>query len=143
MKELTFNDVPSWFVLCTNSQCPMAESCLRQMAVRLAPNDVKTAMCVMPTQWCDDDCQWYAEVKTTMRKRGFSHLFERIYDADARTIRRELLRYFGYKKKYYALLRGEQALTADEEQYIRRLLKRHGYDWEPPFDNEEEVFVFP
>ena len=33
-RQFDFADVPSWYVLCTNNQCPMQTSCLRFLAAQ-------------------------------------------------------------------------------------------------------------
>ena len=37
-RQFDFTDVPSWYVLCTNNQCPMQTSCLRFLAAQNAPD---------------------------------------------------------------------------------------------------------
>jgi len=143
MKELEFNEVPSWFPLCHNTQCPKAATCLRQMAAKAAPAETAVRPCVLPGQWNNEACDWYAEAKTTLLGRGFTQLFNRVYDTDGKAMRKELLSLFRYKKKYYACLKGEMPLTAEEQQFIRRMVVRRGYDWEVVFDHEEEHYDFP
>ena len=39
-KELAFSDVPNNFLWCINRQCSKAETCLRQLAERLSPEEL-------------------------------------------------------------------------------------------------------
>ena len=61
-RQFDFADVPSWYVLCTNNQCPMQTSCLRFLAAQNAPDNLELARCVMPKTLKGGQCRWYGQL---------------------------------------------------------------------------------
>ena len=47
-KELAFSDVPNNFLWCINRQCSKAETCLRQLAERLSPEELISCSAINP-----------------------------------------------------------------------------------------------
>ena len=57
--EFDYSQVPSWYVICTNDNCPLKQDCLRYLAGSHAPESVETALCVMPHMANDGHCRLY------------------------------------------------------------------------------------
>ena len=141
-KKFDFADVPSWYVLCHNSQCPMQTTCLRFLAGQNAPDNLEVATCVMPKTLKGDKCRWYDKRKVVVWALGFSRLFDRVMKKDYTYIRKELTRYLHGAKFYYEYKRGDRPLSPEQQVWIRELVKSYGYEWEVPFDCFCEAYEY-
>ena len=77
-----FSEVPSWYALCLNHECPMREDCLRYLAGTHAPDSLETAVCVMPQTLKEGKCNLFDEKKVVTWAAGFSHLYDRVLKDD-------------------------------------------------------------
>jgi len=137
-----FSTVPLWYALCTNEQCPLRSECLHYLAGSHAPDDMATALCIMPHNCRDGKCRFFASTQKIRMARGFSHLFDKVLKNDFTQMRKNLTFYLHGAKFYYQYMRGERALNPEQQQWIRQLVKDYGYDWEVPFDSYEEHYVY-
>ena len=129
-----FTTVPSWYVLCTNSECPLRKDCLRYLAGSNAPDSLESALCVMPATLKNGQCRLFDEKKVVVKAYGFSLLYEHVLKKDYTAIRKSITKYLHGAKMYYEYKRGERFLKPEQQQWIRELLKSFGYEWEVPFD---------
>ena len=141
--ELLFQDIPSWFAVCTNEQCPLKTQCLRKKAGDVVMLHEQKAICVLPNQLVNGHCDWYTEPRTHQLKVGFTHLFDKILEKDATPIRQAIIDIFHGKRQYYWYLRGEKPLMPEQAEAITQIVRRRGSSWEIPFDGERETYVFP
>ncbi|MBQ8713453.1 MAG: hypothetical protein IJ551_11645 [Prevotella sp.] len=141
-EEFDFSTVPNYYVICTNGGCPLRQDCLRFMAGSCAPENMEAARCVMPHVQKDGRCRWYDEKRVVVNAYGFSRLYDRVLKQDFTQMRKNITRYLHGAKRYYEYKRGERALTPEQQQWIRQLVKDYGYDWEVPFDCYAEAYVF-
>ena len=81
-RQFDFTDVPSWYVLCTNNQCPMQTSCLRFLAAQNAPDHLEIATCVMPKTLKGGQCRWYDKRTVVVWAAGFSRLYDCVMKKD-------------------------------------------------------------
>jgi hypothetical protein len=137
-----FSAVPSWYVLCTNSQCPLRDVCLRFMAGENAPESMEVATCVMPKTLKDGNCRWYDKKTVLVYAAGFSHLYDRVMKKDYTSMRKAITQYLHGAKLYYEYMRGERPLSPKQQQWIRNYVKSRGYDWEVEFDSYFEGYVY-
>lgn len=137
-----FSDVPSWYVLCTNSQCPLRDDCLRFVAGVHAPETMETATCIMPKTLKGNTCRWYDKQTVVVYAAGFSHLYDRVMKKDYTSMRKTITQYLHGVKLYYEYMRGERPLSPNQQQWIRNYVKSRGYDWEVEFDKYYEGYVF-
>ena len=135
-KTINFDDIPEWWTLCQNADCPRAERCLRYLACQQAPAKVTNWKCVLPNAWADGACPYYREAGPVRMARGFVRIYERLKGRDARhDIRLALTDYFGSKGSYYRYRDGERLLKPDQQQWVRDLLARYGYSEGVEFDD--------
>lgn len=141
-EEFDFTKVPSWYVLCTNAQCPLRDDCLRYLAGQHAPDDLETALCVMPKTLKDGQCRWFDRKKVQVCALGFTHLYDRVLKKDYTTMRKTITAYLHGAKMYYEYKRGERILSQQQTQWIRNYVKSKGYDWDVPFDSYMEDYEY-
>ena len=129
-----FSTVPSGYVLCTNSACPLRQDCLRYLAGVNAPESLEMARCVMPKTLKDGQCRWLNRKQVVVKAYGFTLLYDHILKKDYTAIRKSITKYLHGAKMYYEYKRGERPLKPEQQQWIRDLLKSYGYECEEPFD---------
>lgn len=137
-----FSDVPSWYVLCTNSLCPLRESCLRYLAGVHAPESKETATCVMPKMLKDGECRWYDKKDVVVYAVGFQHLYDRVRKMDYTSMRKTITTYLHGVKRYYEYMRGDRPLSPEQQQWIRNYVRSRGYDWDVDFDSYYEGYEY-
>ena len=109
--DFDFSKVPSWYVLCTNNDCPLKAECLRHLAM-------ETARCVMPKMLKDGKCRWFDKITINVWAAGFTHLYDKVMKKDYTTMRKTITNYLHGARIYYEYKRGERALSPKEQQWI-------------------------
>jgi len=137
-----FKEVPVWYPLCYNRQCPLQTQCLRYQALLYAPSDLGARLCVMPSQLRDGQCRYFAEIRLVTWARGFSRLYDRVLKADFTEMRKSLVAYFHGKRQYYWYLRGERPLSPEQQAWLKEWLRQWSYEWEFPFDSFEQAYIY-
>ncbi len=140
--EIDFSTVPDWYVLCTLQNCPLCNQCLRHLAASQAPATLQTAVCVMPKVLNDTQCRFFDPVRKVTVARGFTHLFDKVLKNDFTAMRESLTYYLHGSKLFYEYKRGDRPLMPEQQEWIRQLVKKFGYDWDVPFDRFEEAIDF-
>ncbi len=142
--RLDFSNVPSWYVLCTNGQCPYQGSCLRFQAARYAPEHMETAICLLPRVLNEKEnrCRWMDKMRIVVMAAGFENLYDRVMKKDYTPMRKGITAYLHGSKSYYEYKRGERVLTPEQQQWMNDYVRSFGYDWEVPFDSYFESYEY-
>lgn len=79
-KELAFSDVPNNFLWCINRQCSKAETCLRQLAERLSPEELISCSAINPKHLAKfkNECPYFCSNKQVRYARGFLGILENL-----------------------------------------------------------------
>lgn len=141
-EEFDFGKVPSWYVLCTNGQCPLRDDCLRYLAGMNAPDNIETRLCVMPKTLKDGQCRWFDGKEVQVCACGFTRLYDRVLKKDFTPMRKGITHYLHGSKMYYEYKCGKRSLSQSQQQWIRKFVKSFGYDWDVPFDRYEEDYEY-
>lgn len=139
-----FSEMPSWYVLCTNSLCPYQVNCLRFQAARNAPENVETAMCVLPKVLNEKEnkCRWMDKIQVVVMAAGFEHLYDYVMKKDYTPMRKGITDYLHGPKAYYEYKRGDRPLTPEQQEWINNFVRSFGYDWEVIFDRYYESYAY-
>ena len=140
--EFDFADVPSWYALCTNSDCPLHGDCLRYLAGSHAPETKETALCVMPRALHDGQCRWFDKTSVITMAVGFQHLYDRVLKHDYTRMRKSITAYLHGSKLYYEYMRGERPLTPEQQRGIQYIVKECGYEWEVVYEHYYKAYRF-
>ena len=145
MEKMNFNwkDVPEGWALCFNSECPLHEHCLRWQAAQLAPPELTVTRCVTPRALTGDRCVHFASMEPQTVAYGFSTIYQRVLKSDFTPLRKTMTQHLQGKRYYYEYMRGERALSPEQQQWIRQLFVRYGYGDSVVFDRYQEAFDFP
>lgn len=145
-KELRFEEVPEWWAICFNSDCPLSDQCLRHRAGSVAPTDLTKHLCVTPGACsADGHCPHFETDGTIRLASGFGNIFSRVGTDDMRRLRPQVMAYLGSprsKGTYYRYAHGERLLTPRQQEWIRNLLRRNGYSGDGEFGQYIDDFCF-
>lgn len=140
---LKAEDVPVWFPVCINKECPRCGECLRYRCAQVLSPENETLFCVSPSQWESDDCRHFVGCEPVRMARGFMKLFDRVLTKHSTSLRLDLTALLHGPRIYYEYKRGERLLTPAEQEEMQRIVKHYGYDWEVPFAEFAECLCFP
>ena len=141
---MKIQEIPRDWAICPNEKCPRSGECLRHQAYRVTDGKTTEWYCVLPQALQGDgSCAHYKPVERVTIAWGFVGINEMLRSRDARhDVRLQLTDYFGSRGSYYRARDGVRALSPEEQQYIRDLVARYGYDKGVEFDRYEEKFDF-
>jgi len=138
----SFDDTPTRWAVCFNSECKAAAKCLRYHAGTVAPKDLAQTMCVTPmARDYGERCELYWEKRTERVAYGFEHFFAQVLKSDFTAIRKRLTSYFHGPRQYYWYVRGERGLTEEQQRFVRSVFAEYGYTDLPDFSRNEDEYV--
>lgn len=138
MPKKFYKSLPSGYVGCLHIDCPMAETCLHQIAypILLEKNDF--VQVVNPGRCSKDaQCRFYRSNKPVIYARGFAHFQKRMFPDQYDRFSMILIGKFG-RNAYYERRRGNTALSPKEQQIVLDALKKVGVAEEMKFASYEE-----
>ncbi len=141
MNRISFNDVPDGYVLCTQSDCPMASHCLRQMAMQVLTDRERTLRIANPLLTLpSEQCEFYRSDEPQVYARGFVAMQQEMLPRHYKVFMHRLLERFG-RTGYFERRRGERLCTPTDIKAIEALLQdlglqhldfdayEHHYNW--------------
>ena len=143
MPTLTYSLAPYDWAICFQHDCPLAGTCLRHAVALLAPADLKKHVTVLPTAREGDTCSLFATAEPQRIARGMKRLLIPGSHGNSSEVRHGLFNIFGSRSHYYRYRNGEYDNTPEMQERVLRLLKRHGYKGQEPFDTYTTQFYFP
>ena len=134
---IDYRYVPSYYMHCLQTACPMASNCLRQLAAQAMPEDTVSIRIVNPllTEQTDK-CQFYRSAEPQTYARGFVNMKEHMLPRQYNEFMYRLIGKFG-RTGYFERRRGERLCSPEEIKTIKTVL----HDLELPqlkFDAFEE-----
>lgn len=143
MAKIDFEEIPTWWPVCTNEACPMAADCLRQKACREVPESVTRWACVLPSVLKDGQCRYYQKAEVVRMARGLNTIYKNVHSREARHgIRIDLTGHYGSKGAYYRYKDGERWLNPEEQQLVVDIVRRYGCQGEVDFDEYRDGYDF-
>ncbi len=131
-------------MLCTNSACSKAETCLRHRGfLEISPKTISIhALSPLHYPQGDDACAYYNSAAKIRVAWGIRTLLDNVPNSRVKEVRNELRAYFG-RNKYYRIFRGELPLLPDEQDAIRDIFRKNGIENPPEYDRfTEETYWF-
>ena len=135
----TYRDLPPNYSVCEQSDCPMAATCLHQLAyVRLIETE-RFLHLINPRQCSkDNNCEYYRNNAPVQFARGFTNFQQKMFPAQYDKFMRRLIGHFG-RNPYFERRRGAYPLPPDEQQIIIQALQEAGVTEELKFDSYEDL----
>lgn len=141
--DIDFKEIPDWWAICQNGQCPMAGKCLRHHVFLNMPVEINKWVCLMPHVLKNGECKYFRKTELVMMAKGFQKLFSQMESRDLRhAFRIHLTDYLGSKGTYYRYKDGERLLNTEQQAWIVQFLKKHGYEKDVIFDKYVETYDY-
>ena len=138
MPKKFYTSLPAGYAVCQHANCPMAETCLHQIAYAelLAKEDILRV--VNPSKCSkDDQCKYYHSNEPITYARDFAHFQKRMFPEQYDRFSMILIGKFG-RNAYYERRRGDTALTPEEQRIVLDALRKVGVTEEMKFKSYEE-----
>ena len=140
---IDLNEMPAMFGMCSQTECPHATTCLRQMVYSHA-NAKSMFLNVLNPRWLDAQkgkYKCYLKSQKERRAFGFIRTINAIPSGQVSGFRSSLMSRKG-RKRYYQTRKGEIMLTHAEEQLIVKLANKYGVTLDEYFDQHKYVLVW-
>lgn len=132
---------PFNFARCFNTQCSKANSCLHHLAAVHDTPEYTSLRVVNPIRIPKDKtlCPYFQSTQKIHVAWGIEHLFDEVRYKYVKTLKNQLIGYFG-RGKYYRFYRKECYLTPEDQEYIRKMFQKTGITEEPVFESYSDEY---
>ncbi len=126
MNKISFKEVPDGYTVCIKSDCPLANNCLRQLAMQVLTKQNKIVRIVNPllTQ-PSEQCQFYRSDEPQVYARGFAAMKEEMLPRQYKVFMSRLQSKFG-RTGYFERRRGDRLCSPKDIKAIEAVLKDLG-----------------
>lgn len=128
-------DIPANYPMCLHADCPVAASCLHQLAFRrheelgLYLHLLNPARCTR-----QPDCPHYCNSQPVRFARGFTNFQKNMYPQQYQKFMTILIGHFG-RNQYFKRRRGDVLLSPEDQRVIKLVLERVGVTHPIDFDH--------
>ena len=123
MNKIGFNEVPGGYVMCSVAECPMADHCLRQLAMQVLDNSVRLVTVVNPRRTQPSEaCEFYRTDKPQAFACGFKGMQEEMLPRQYSVFMNKLKQHFG-RTGYFERRRGERLCSPMDIAVIQDVLR--------------------
>ena len=166
MTKLDYSDIPHDWAICYQTDCPVAEQCLRRHAARLAPADLLCHNTILPaarsvaappaaeanstgantdnsTGANTASCCAFVADEPVVVFFGMVHLYDHVSPRDVRVVRSHVQTIFGPRSHYYRYREGRYPITPEQQAQVAEVFRQYGYTAELTFDRKEVRWYFP
>ncbi|MBR4644536.1 MAG: hypothetical protein IKO73_05195 [Bacteroidaceae bacterium] len=139
MPKKTYRELPTDYRVCLHTNCPMAATCLHQIAYSQLLKK-ETILRLINPEMCskDKECTFYRDSKPVTYAFGFTNFQKKMFPAQYETFMYTLIGKFG-RNAYFERRRGESPLSPKEQEIILEALGKAGVTEKMPFDKYEEI----
>lgn len=103
-----YQEAPEHYLLCYNTTCGKAKTCLHQLVACAGINKDAVVECVNPAVNEGENCTYYQQDHIVQMAYGMKQTFKKVLASDITSMRSTLITYFG-NGSYYARRNGEKA----------------------------------
>lgn len=126
MNKIGIDELPDNYTLCIKSDCPMADHCLRQMAMQVVTHSYKILRVVNPLLTLpSEQCEFFRSDKQQIYARGFVAMKEEMLPRQYKVFMSRLQRQFG-RTGYFERRRGERLCSPNDIKAVETVLKDLG-----------------
>ena len=137
MAKKTYTSLPSHYTVCEHSDCPMAATCLHQLAYTELLKTEPVLHLLNPTQCTKNEtCKFYRNNTPVTYARGFTNFQKKMYPHQYQTFMHKLIDTFS-RNGYFERRRGETVLSPKDQETVLAALKEVGISEEMQFDSYE------
>ena len=128
MNKINYKDVPGCFLHCINADCPMAEHCLRQIAMQALPKDEMSVIILNPQNTeSSEKCKYYRSDEPQIYGKGFANMQKYMLPSQYDTFRYRLQGKFG-RNPYFERRKGARLCSPNEVKVVKAALKEIGLE---------------
>lgn len=128
MNKINYNEVPGCFLHCIQSDCPMAEHCLRQLAMQAVSNDITGVSIVNPLLTePSEKCKFYRGDEPQVYGKGFMNMQKQMLPWQYDVFRYRLQGKFG-RNPYFERRKGARLCSPIEVKEVEAVLKELGLE---------------
>ena len=126
MNKISFKEVPDGYTVCIKSDCPLANNCLRQLAMQVLTKQNRIVRIVNPllTQ-PSEQCEFYRSDEPQIYARGFAAMKEEMLPRQYKVFMSRLQSKFG-RTGYFERRRGDRLCSPKDIKAIEAVLKDLG-----------------
>ena len=126
MNKISFKEVPNGYTVCIKADCPLANSCLRQLAMQVLTKQHKIVRIVNPllTQ-PSEQCEFYRSDEPQVYARGFAAMKEEMLPRKYKVFMNRLQSVFG-RTGYFERRRGDKLCSPKDIKTVEAVLKDLG-----------------
>lgn len=130
------------YLICIQ-QCSKAETCLRQLAERLSPEELISCSAINPKHLAKfkNECPYFCSNKQVRYARGFLGILENLTSKQTHFFINRVISNSS-RRTYYRVRNGERALSPAEQQNIINILKECGVTFSIEFDSYFEDYYW-
>lgn len=130
--------MPADYAVCLHEDCPMAATCLHQIAFSALQESEAFLHLINPKKCAKSNrCKFYRDSKPVKYAYGFTGFQKRMFPAQYRTFMNFLIKEFG-RSNYFERRRGTLSLSPKEQEAVLAALHEAGITENLPFDRYEE-----
>lgn len=138
MSKRFYTTLPDGYAVCEHVDCPVASTCLHQIAYGILLEKEKYLRLINPGLCTKDGaCTFYRDCKPVTYARGFTNFQRRMYPAQYQHFMTALIGKFG-RNPYFERRRGATPLPPAEQHIVLNALKDAGVNEDMRFDKYEE-----
>lgn len=126
MNKISFKEVPDGYTVCIKSDCPLANNCLRQLAMQVLTKQNRIVRIVNPllTQ-PSEQCEFYRSDEPQLYARGFAAMKEEMLPRQYKVFMSRLQSKFG-RTGYFERRRGDRLCSPKDIKAVEAVLKDLG-----------------
>ncbi len=142
MTNKSITSPPCNYPVCQHHDCPMATTCLHQIAYAMLLQNEDHLNLINPSR-CSKDaaCSFYRDSSPVRYARGFTNFQKRMYPQQYDNFMTTLCLRFG-RNQYFKRRRGDVLLSPEEQEVIKLTLRDVGADSSMDFDQYEENILW-
>jgi len=126
MNKISFKEVPDGYTVCIKSDCPLANNCLRQLAMQVLTKQNKIVRIVNPLLTKpSEQCEFYRSDEPQVYARGFAAMKEEMLPRQYKVFMSRLQSKFG-RTGYFERRRGDRLCSPKDIKAIEAVLKDLG-----------------
>lgn len=126
MNKISFKEVPDGYTVCIKSDCPLANNCLRQLAMQVLTTENKIVRIVNPLLALpSEQCEFYRSDTPQVYARGFAAMKEEMLPRQYKVFMNRLQSAFG-RTGYFERRRGVRLCSPKDIKTVEAVLKDLG-----------------
>ncbi len=139
MPRKEYTSLPTNYPVCEHSDCPMAASCLHQIAHAMKLKTDELLRLINPTRCTQDaSCAYYRSNRPMVYACGFTNFQRRMFPDQYASFMGICISEWG-RNPYFERRRGARLLPPNEQKFIMKALKMAGVTEEMQFDSYEHA----